>query len=287
MAIVAMVANAQPEHMKAFRNVGVGAEVGLMGVGFEVAVPVVTNHLVLKSGFQFPKVTAAVDVEIDTKIWREQVDMLNNQVRRMNTVYGKNFPSVNWEKDEIVATADAEVNLSNFKIMLEYYPWESSNFHLIAGFMIGKDKFISITGQPDNETQEAYNNILMVNRMIQADQDARLHGCNGIPDLEDYLHFNIDETTYSVSEKCGLDASIKINKVKPYFGVGFGRSIPNHRVGFQFEMGAWMHGKPTIYSPYELKEYDEEANGIEGVGEILSKVTFYPQITFRLTGRIL
>ena len=151
MAIVAMVANAQPEHMKAFRNVGVGAEVGLMGVGFEVAVPVVTNHLVLKSGFQFPKVTAAVDVEIDTKIWREQVDMLNNQVRRMNTVYGKNFPSVNWEKDEIVATADAEVNLSNFKIMLEYYPWESSNFHLIAGFMIGKDKVISITGQPDNE----------------------------------------------------------------------------------------------------------------------------------------
>ena len=58
------------------------------------------------------------------------------------------------------------------------------------------------------------------------------------------------------------------------------------RVGFQFELGAWMHGKPTIKSSSEVS-YDPSAEGIDGVGDVMSKIQFWPQMTFRLTGRIL
>ena len=90
-------------------------------------------------------------------------------------------------------------------------------------------------------------------------------------------------------EDCSLDAAIQISKVRPYAGIGFGRSVPNKRIGFQFEMGAWFHGTPKVVSPNELPadKYDPNAESIEGVGDIISKITVYPQITLRLTGRIL
>ena len=298
-AIVAM-SNAQALQMNAFRNVGVGVEAGLMGAGVEVAVPVVTNHLVLVAGVTFPKVTFSTDITLNTGDWNDKIGELNQKVDKLNAKYSQpeyaqyqhpHYDHVEYldPSGEMTVTADAEINLPAFKTMLEYYPSERSTFHFVAGVMIGKGDFISIHGEPDAVSKNAYMSALRLNDAIQNDPVAQKNDIQGIKDIGDVLHFNIDDKTYRVREDCSLDAAIQISKVRPYAGIGFGRSVPNKRVGFQFEMGAWFHGTPKVVSPNELPadKYDPNAESIEGVGDIISKITVYPQITFRLTGRIL
>ena len=290
-AIVAM-SNAQALQMNAFRNVGVGVEAGLMRAGVEVAVPVVTNHLVLVAGVTFPKVTFSTDITLNTGDWNDKIGELNQKVDRLNEKRGEHYyDHVEYldPSGEMTVTADAEINLPAFKTMLEYYPSERSTFHFVAGVMIGNGDFISIHGEPDAVSKNAYMSALRLNNAIENDPVAQKNDIQGIKDIGDVLHFNIDDKTYRVREDCSLDAAIQISKVRPYAGIGFGRSVPNKRVGFQFEMGAWFHGTPKVVSPNELPadKYDPNAESIEGVGDIISKITVYPQITFRLTGRIL
>ncbi|MCR5393860.1 MAG: hypothetical protein K6E86_00460 [Bacteroidales bacterium] len=291
--LLAMTATAQTEQMNAFRNVGVGLEAGLMGAGVEVSMPVITNHLVVKLGYTFPKISFSTDIDIDADGWNGEIDILNKDIAKWNAyciMAGKSdqqFEKLQKLGNEITVTADAKVNLPNFKVMLEYYPSDKSGFHVVAGVMIGNEDLVSISGSPDDKTLAVYRQAISINNAILASEEAKKQGITGIEDLSTYLRFNIDETTYAVGDNCDVDAAIQISKVKPYLGIGFGRAIPNKRVGFQFEMGAWLHGTPKIVSQYELDTYDSSAEGIEGVGDILGKVTVYPQITFRLTGRIL
>lgn len=288
LAAIAAVAGAQALQMNAFENVGVGVEAGLMGAGIEVSVPVVTNRLVLVAGVNFPTINVTKDITLKTGNWNKKIDELNAKVDKLNGKYGYDkYNHVYYLNEELVGTADAKVKLTSFKTLLEYYPSSNSSFHLVAGFMIGKDKFVDVHGAPDKDTQEAYFSALTLNDAIKDDPKTDKEDIQGIKDIDDVLHFSIDNKTYRVKRDCTLDAAVKINRVRPYIGFGFGRAIPNNRVGFQFEMGAWYHGTPKVVSPNELSDYDPKARSIEGIGEALCKVEFYPQMTFRLTGRIL
>ena len=292
LAAIAAMSSAQALQMNAFRNVGVGVEAGLMGAGVEVSVPVVTNHLVLVAGVNFPKITFSTDITLETGTWNNKIDELNAKVDKLNAKRGdeyyKHVDHLN-ASGEMTVTADADINLPTFKTMLEYYPSAKSTFHFVAGVMIGKEDFINIHGEPDEISKSAYMSALRLNNAIQNDPIAQKNDIQGIKDIADVLHFNIDDKTYRVREDCSLDAAIQISKVRPYAGIGFGRAIPNKRLGFQFEMGAWFHGTPKVVSPNELPadKYDPNAESIEGVGDVISKIKVYPQMTFRLTGRIL
>jgi hypothetical protein len=82
------------------------------------------------------------------------------------------------------------------------------------------------------------------------------------------------------------DAYLEVNALRPYFGIGWGNAIPRGRVGFRFDIGAMYHGKPKVTSP----NYDGDLNKVEGAedfNKILSKVQFWPQMSFQLTFRLL
>ncbi len=97
-----------------------------------------------------------------------------------------------------------------------------------------------------------------------------------------------------------VSASAQNNKVKPFrnlsvgveagtagVGIGWGRAVPNNRIGFQFNMGVLFHGTPKIDSSNaEVSEAlnDEAEDG--GITKIMRKVTVYPVISFKLVGRI-
>jgi len=282
LALVAMstLGFAQSETMEAFKHVGVGLEVGLMGAGVQVSMPVVTDHLVLVVGCNFPQLTYGTTIDVDSKELRSKIDDLNGSINRYNQIPGKHIDNLSYPNKDISLDVDAKLNLGAFKALVEYYPWQNHSFHLTAGMYIGKEDFISLSGSAEQEWWSVYQKAVDINNN-QLPANMKVDG------MDEAVKFNIDEQTFQVkpSGTGELELNIVTKKVKPYVGIGFGRPIPTKRVGFQFELGAWMHGTPTIKSAQEIA-YQSGTAGIDGVGDVMSKITVYPQMTFRLTGRI-
>lgn len=304
LAVIAMSAIAQDENLEAFRRLGVGFEVGAMGAGVQVTVPVVTNHLFLVTGFNYAKLSYLKDVKIRKTEWNRAVEKLDKNVERFNAnefcvdyfTNGEPLQTIEPLPEDIILTADATLNSSAFLVSLQYYPFKNRSWYLKAGVAFGNQNLLTLRGEADDETKKSYYDAVILNDQLMRYREEHFlldwliarHSVNynGVDNLEDVMHFNIDKRTYSIRD-CELDVAIRIKKVRPYVAMGWGRAIPRRRLGCQFEMGFWYHDMPTIYSPKRLDTYDASAWGIAGFEHILTKVVIYPQMTLRLTGRIL
>ena len=79
------------------------------------------------------------------------------------------------------------------------------------------------------------------------------------------------------------------NTLKPYFGIGLGRTIPQNRVGFKFELGIVFQGKYAL-SSHNLNEAGH--NWLNKMTEELDlpvsekALNWWPMLNFSLTYRI-
>ena len=80
--------------------------------------------------------------------------------------------------------------------------------------------------------------------------------------------------------------------MKPYLGLGWGRSIPKTAVSFQFEFGVWYHGKPKLVIDESTPRYNgnnidaDVTKDVDDIMDKVEKIPVYPQISFRLTGHL-
>lgn len=299
LASVTALGFAQSENMEAFKHMSVGVEAGLMGAGVQVAMPVVTDHLVLVLGYNSFKYSMDKTIEgLGYGDLNNHIAKLNQQVSDYNTYVspftGQKYSPLSSLGQDISVDASAELNLSNFKCLVEYYPSKNSSFHLTAGVMIGKDYLLKIDGVADKLSNDCYKSALKLNEELKNapfDDPGKkaVYDITGVDDLDKVLRLNVDDQTYHLGTDASVEAKLAINKVRPYFGLGFGRAVPNKRVGFQFEIGAWMHGNPTLKSANNLGYFDPDATSnetVDDVYKIVNSVSIWPQMTFRLTGRI-
>lgn len=104
-----------------------------------------------------------------------------------------------------------KVNLSNAKMLVDYYPFRNGIFSLTGGLYIGQSK-ITMKGHADQK-------------------------------------FNLDDIVIQPDANGYFDASLVLgNSVKPYFGIGLGRTLAKKRIGFRFELGAIYQGHYKIKS---------------------------------------
>lgn len=210
--------------------------------------------------------------------------------------------------DKLHADIDAKVNFGNFKVMAEYYPTTSSFFHITAGFLIGNGEWMDINADVERKAWAAYVSAVEQNKAIPTMKKGSLTeniefpfgmkppvfpsaDIQPVEDLDKSAKFNINNDTYVLPPESGghLNSKLTIKKFKPYLGVGFGSSIPTERrIGFQLEIGAYYQGKPTFESKY-ITEYDPKAYSnktVDDVVDMFQYLRWYPQLTFRFTGRI-
>ncbi len=264
-AIMALGISAQ-DNMEAFKHLSVGVEAGLHGIGFEVAMPV-QKHLVLKAGYNFLPSGDLFNTNfnIDTKdLKKAQEDIEKIPGQHFNNKFG----------DEAVINAGLQVGVSNLKLILNYYPFESSSFYVAGGFYYSlNDKpFISISG---NTTENDW----------AALQELRDKGGEDSYDIA----LEIGDKKYPVIEKdgCGyLQADYKFDPLKYYVGLGFGRSIPNKRVGFQFELGTMFYTNAKFYCQDQEVSMSDAADKFGDAAktavDFMDKFPIYPQLAFRL-----
>ena len=271
-AIMALGISAQ-DNMEPFRHFSVGVEAGLHGVGIEVAMPVLPS-LVVKAGYNwFPSSELVkTDVSADTKDLKQaQEDYTTATSYQFQNKFG----------DEAVVSAGAQVGLSNFKLMLNWYPFKSSSFYLAGGmYYAPKDDdkpFLRISG---NTTENDW----------AALQELR----DQIPAEKYDISLEIGNEKYAIMEKDGkgyLQADYKIDPLKYYVGFGFGRSIPNKLIGFQFELGTMIYHTTGFYFQEKKVDMGDAAeqfgDAAKTAVEYLDKFPIYPQIAFRFNFRAL
>lgn len=278
----ALLALAFPSRaQEAFNSLSFGLEIGTTGVGVELAMPLVTDHLVVAAGFNAPFMTYAFSRSVSAEACNASIDHVNSQLESIGAVE---------RVDYVLPDAELQfrpvLNLSTAKLMLEYYPFRKSSFHITAGAYFGMgENFMSITATADRIFWAAYNAV--------HDEIAVLNQKYG--DTPGYearnlapLQYSAGDRTFAVTDKDGAgysDAVLHVAKVRPYLGLGFGRSVPKSRFGFQVDVGVWYHGVPALSSDCEV-EYNPDADSLLGDISLLDRLVLFPQLSLRLIYKI-
>ena len=138
------------------------------------------------------------------------------------------------------------IKFSNANVLVDYFPMSNGVFHITAGAYLGKNH-IEIGG--DDFDPFTFNDFL-------------------VKPVDGYF-----------------DGTVKFGSaIKPYLGLGIGRTIPNRRVGFKFELGVVYQGKMSIDSKYLSNETDFEVFDTLEIPLLESKI--WPAMNFSLIYRI-
>ena len=144
----------------------------------------------------------------------------------------------------------ASNNTLSFDMMGEYYPWQKSSFKLIFG--------------------GSYIQSLTANAMIMV-TDPMMFG-------------EIELTPEQVGE---MDIELAYGGMAPFLGIGFGRSIPNKRIGLGLEVGSYYIGSPSVnMNASELLEPSASAEQEKSLEESFRTLSWLPTVKFRLAVRL-
>ena len=274
LAVMAIGVSAQ-DNMEAFRHLSIGAEAGLHGFGIELATPL-GQHVVLKAGYNF---FLSGDL-FKTNVILNTEDLLFAQEEYTGKT-GYTFK--NYFDEETVISSGVHMGLSNYKLMLNWYPFSSSRFYVAGGFYLTPsfrkdDSFFRISGQTTAKDWAA----------LQELNEKRVE--NPETGTAYQLALTINGRQYAVKEKDGrgyLQADYEMGRLKYYIGMGLGRCLSDKTVGLQFEVGAMIYRNASLYC--QGRELDSILDIADGLGtdskeivEYIDKYPVYPQATLRL-----
>jgi len=163
------------------------------------------------------------------------------------------------------ADGTASLGLINGKLLVDFYPAKNGSFHLTGGLYIGAGKLIKIEGK----MQEAYEVL-------------------GVMKKHNYDFFDdefISDSGIRGKDIMNIDASLRINTVKPYIGLGFGRAVPKRRVSFCTDLGLFYQGSPTLASDNASIQNLIEKN-LGDITDLLKTLSLYPVLSFRLNVKL-
>ena len=234
----ATAVSAQDDNLYGIANrVGVGVGVGTEGIGFDVAVPL----------------TKFVQARVGLNV------MPNININTPADVAGQ-AQGYNYEGQMDIK---GKFSRTTFDVKFDCYPFANANsFFVTAGFSVGGDKLIEISGHSD-DLQKLY---------AQGKQ------------------YNIEIGDYQipVDEKGNVNGGVKVKNFRPYLGLGFGRLIPKKRFGARFEIGAQFQGKPVVYADGVgdlQKVIDQDAD--DDISKFMEWLQVYPVLKLSIRGRIL
>jgi hypothetical protein len=261
-----------PEDFGYFNHLSGGIVLGTEGIGIEVAAPLTYNFAV-RMGYSFmPKFKYSKGLDLGLSD-QDKADMAKG-------TYKGAFlsPEVDLE---------GKLNMGDFKLLVDWYPFRSSSFHATAGFFIGSGTVVEVTNKK---------------LFIKDGYDAGIE----LGDASANVNYGMSRYTLKPDENGNLKVEAKVNSFKPYLGVGFGRAVPKGRIGVQFDLGVQFWGKPEVHGNMEYIEQStgqvvtryEKINKSRIISEnkdyqdlkdaikTIEKIRVYPVLNIRINGRI-
>ena len=162
---------------------------------------------------------------------------------------------------------EGKLKLTNGKFLVDAYPFLNSAFHVTVGAYFGNRDVINVYNKEDGALKDV------------SDYNAQPGVTQVGAKIGDYL--------LTPDQYGNVKGSVKTNGFRPYFGVGFGRAVPQkHRFAFGFDMGVMLWGSPKFYhEDHELQK--ENLDGGGGFVKTVSKISVWPCVSIKMAGRIL
>ena len=156
---------------------------------------------------------------------------------------------------------EGKMHMGTAKLLLDVFPFRSSSFHFTTGFYIGTDEIITAENTIPVTAFDEGEGLMIGDYLIGFDKDGF------------------------------AKATIKVNQFRPYVGIGIGRAVPRGRFGVSGDLGVQFWGKPKLYEKQSGKDLEVTKSDLgsdsDKYFDIMSKITVWPTLTIRLTGRIL
>jgi len=259
------------ENVSAFSHLSVGLELfSTTGFGLELATPL-SPHFAFRGGISLLPISYSTSFEIvsiDGGL-KENINNAINSDPEIASILTQNGLPTRAEDINTNFNTTATLGLVNGKILVDYYPWAKSSFHLTAGVYIGATQLIKMKG-----------------RMDQAVDVLNVLKDNGHNFFED-VYYDDNENGYHLTgnDVSNINGAITINAIKPYFGLGIGRAVPKSRVGICFEIGAFYQNTPKLTSDnHNIQQYID--NQLSGISDVLNKLPVYPVVSLKLNFRV-
>jgi hypothetical protein len=261
-------------------NVGLSLNGGLTGVGATLSTPL-SKHFTLRAGFgTLPysykytidnlELGAEVESQIKENIHEEYPELPLSDIR---------LPEISHEVD-----LKAKLNVPAAHVLVDYNPFKGGlgAFHLTAGIFTGNSNLAHVNGNTNRDRLQT--------KLDQISDDLYAEYPlipGGLLDIDvNEVSLAIAEEGVHLNDDGTADAYLKVNSVRPYFGIGWGNAIPKRRVGFRFDIGAMYQGKPRLDSPNYTGDLNSELAD-DTFNKILDNAKFWPQLSFQLTFRLL
>lgn len=267
---------------QAFNSLSFGVEAGTTGVGIQLAMPLVTDHLVLTAGFNAPALNFRTGFDIDLDMVNDNIMEVNNNLRAAG------LPDrIDTRFDDADIDVNSTLNLSTLKAALEYYPFKKSSFHITAGVFYGmNDNFLSVSGTTDKAFWNSF-------KSLQSEVDALNVKYEDVPGYEATEIRSIRGSalgrTYEVKEQDGaghVEMDLVLPRLRPYAAIGFGRSMPKGHFAFQTDLGVCF-ARADVKSPNEVAFDPSAENLLEELPEAtLDWFRFWPVLSMRLIYKI-
>lgn len=295
-------------------HLDVSATVGTTGLGFDFALPI-GNYVQIRTGAAFfphikLKMTYGLEMTGDNTV-TEGTTSFEKAARVLKETTGREV------KREV--SMWAVPNYSNFKLLVDVFPFRNKNWHLTAGFYIGNTNFARAYNRTEDMSNllsvNLYNHIVdrikeggdvftwkgeTISIPAQLKESVIRNGYIGVPfgtlknDVykDGQLIYQKGETYYVMpADDNMIHTEGYINKFKPYLGFGYGGHLfkgSDTTISFDAGMMFWG-GSPKLITH----------NGVDLVhdlpkirGQVGSTVEFvktfqvFPVINLRLTQRI-
>lgn len=288
---------AQNEDTWVPQQLGIGVGVGTTGIVIDASTTL-NRWLGIRAGVDImPKIKVSTDLDLGTQGLNDDFQDMTRRAEEINAAAGYTIIDLSGLPNGLPNCMGVEGKLSNttFHFLVDVYPFKNSSFHATTGFYIGGKEFISVYNKEDGflkpitQWNEAVLNPNTLPELAQ--QYVKNQPIIGA-ELGDYF------ITPDPAEGGNTKATIEVSSFRPYLGIGFGRAVPRRaRLACQFDMGVQFWGSPKVYAPTYDKENntyqhqqltDDHAGGDGGdVLKVISKISVYPTLNFRLVGRIL
>ena len=262
------------------------ANVGLGSTGITLDVGTMAHPLAgLRLGFDYmPSITMKhFDIEVS--------DGEGNAKRVFNDIH-QNVIKDDYRKPETVLV-NAQPGWFTGHLLADFYLKPDKGFHFTAGlYFTGSDHFMTMK----NKHKGWFGDIYDFNNSLAPYYDKLNHEDKTDPNYCGSIGIKLEDgTILGPSKEGNMKGKFQVWKVRPYIGIGYGRTVSEKRIDWAVDAGMQIWGTPQAY----IMNYTEQGNEYHKVfpkdlsGKAHNAVkrakTFlkvYPCVTFRLNCRL-
>ncbi len=186
-----------------FNHLSLGVSVGVMdAAGIEIAAPIIPQ-IQVRGGLSFLPVKGVHLQTVTIPAWGTH--------------------------PEGQADIKGDFSWLNGNVLVDYFPFKKSSFHVTAGVFIGGATLVTAHGYFGDPT---YQNA----------------GIDYFADGDNTNKSAANVYTISTDKDSHLALNAKTGVVRPFVGIGFGRTVPNKRVSVSFDLGLEYTGGIKLFA---------------------------------------